>query len=294
MPPGLNATVTLLNSTAAAIRFNDTGHANWYENVGGVYRLAYTGDRHSLVADRNAYAYDTDGRLETITMANGRQVLFEYNDASYAYPAATAGEAWLEFRPSSKIDHENKLIQYTYDSVFQLPYQTITPNGVGGTPRNQYQGDAAATTCGGLRGQLCKIIDGKGNTTSITYNADRYPATITHPAPLGAVTNTFDAAGRVATSTDGKGQTATYAYDGNDRLLQTRFGATCVPATCVTYTYDANGNLKTRVDGSGTTTHNYDAQNRPTSKTIGGVTTILTYDPASNVTSFTDPTGTVD
>ena len=80
MPPGLNATIAQLTSTAAAIRFNDTGNANWYEKVGGVYRLAYTGQRHGLVADRNAYAYDSYGRLETITMANGREVLFEYND----------------------------------------------------------------------------------------------------------------------------------------------------------------------------------------------------------------------
>ncbi|MBN3496579.1 RHS repeat-associated core domain-containing protein [Arthrobacter pascens] len=213
---------------------------------------------------------------------------------SHTYPTATPGEAWLEFHPQSTTDAENKLTQFTYDTVLGLPYEIITPNGVGGTPKKQYQGDAAATTCGGLPGQLCKNIDGKGNTTSITYNTARYPATITRPAPLGAITNTFDAAGRVATSTDGKGQTATYAYDGNDRLLQTRFGATCVAATCVTYTYDANGNLTTRVDGSGTTTHTYDSQNRPTSKTIGGATTSLTYDPASNVTSFTDPTGTVN
>lgn len=110
---------------------------------------------------------------------------------------------------------------------------------------------------------------------------------------MGATTRTFDAAGRVATSTDGKSQTATYVYDNDDRLIQTRFGATCVAATCVTYTYDANGNLKTRVDASGTTTSTYDGQNRPTTKTIGGVTTSLAYDQASNVTSFTDPTGTV-
>ncbi|PNH86161.1 RHS repeat domain-containing protein [Arthrobacter sp. AFG20] len=467
-PPGLNATVTQLTSTAAAIRFNDTGNANWYENVGGVYRLAYTGDRHSLVADRNAFAYDTDGRLETITMANGRQVLFEYDDAdntgqpstitdqalnrvitidydsngrmqdltdatgahtgfdyssglldeitdgrgnttelsydandkaaeirytsntndptvhtldavdattatltdtdnrvttfkfnasrqitsitdplghvtnkthnghddqltnvnalnqtttstfnpnntlanilspiggtgpgkqiAFTYPAATAGEAWLEFHPTSSTDSEGNVTSYTYDTVFGRPYQTITPGGTGGsgTLTNRYQGDAAATTCGALRGQLCKTIDGKGNTTSITYDAAHNPVTITRPAPLGVITNTFDAAGRIATSKDGKGQTATYVYDENDRLLQTRFGATCLPATCVTYAYDDNGNLTTRVDGSGTTTHVYDEQNRPTSKAIGGVTTSLSYDHNSNITSFTDPTGTVD
>ncbi|MCQ6270816.1 hypothetical protein M8J71_10020 [Pseudarthrobacter sp. R1] len=214
---------------------------------------------------------------------------------SYTYPAATAGEAWLEFQPTSSTDSEGQVTTSTYDTVLARQYQSITPGGAagGGTKVNRYEGDAAGTTCGALRGQLCKIIDGKGNTTSITYNTARYPATITPPAPLGTTTRAFDAAGRVATSTDGKGQTATYVYDGNDRLTQTRFGASCVPATCVTYTYDPNGNLKTRVDGSGTTTYAFDVQNRPTAKTIGGVTTSLTYDPASNVTSFTDPTGTV-
>lgn len=221
------------------------------------------------------------------TGGTGKQV-------DYTYPAPTAGEAWLEFQPTSSTDGEGQVTTYTYDAALGLPYQTITPGGAagGGTKVNRYEGDAAGTTCGALRGQLCKTIDGKGNTTSITYDAARNPVTIVRPAPLGAITNTFDAAGRVATSKDGKNQTATYAYDGNDRLLQTRYG-TCVPATCVTYTYDANGNLKTRVDAAGTTTNSYDVQNRPMSKTIGGVTTSLAYDAASNVTSFTDPTGTV-
>lgn len=212
----------------------------------------------------------------------------------YTYPAPTTGDAWLEFQPLSSTDSEGQVTNYTYDTVLGLPFQTVTPGGAagGGTKVNRYEGDAAGTTCGGLRGQLCTTADGKGNTTSITYDAARNPVTITRPTPLGSITNTFDAAGRVATSTDGKNQTATYAYDRNDRLLQTRYG-TCVPATCVSYTYDANGNLKTRVDAAGTTTHTYDVQNRPTAKTIGGVTTSLAYDQASNVTGFTDPTGTV-
>jgi RHS repeat-associated protein len=467
-PPGLNATVTALSATAVTLRFNDNGYNNFYENVGGVYRLAFASDRYAATADRMAYAYDTDGRLETITLANGRQVLFEYTDAdntgqpstitdqslnrvitidydsngrmqdltdaagehtgfdyssglldeitdgrgnitelsydvngkaagiryaanttdptvhtldavdattstltdtdnrvttykfnasrqitsitdplghvsskthnahddqltrvnamnqtttstynpnntlanitspigeagpgeqiAFTYPAATASEGYLEFQPTSSTDSEGNVTTYTYDTVLARPYQTITPGGAAGsgTKVNRYQGDAAATTCGALRGQLCKTIDGKGNTTSITYDAAHNPATITRPAPLGTIVNTFDAAGRIATSKDGKNQTATYAYDGNDRLLQTRFGATCIPATCVTYTYDDNGNLTTRVDGSGTTTNVYDEQNRPTSKTIGGITTSLSYDHNSNITSFTDPTGTVN
>ncbi|MGF9663173.1 RHS repeat-associated core domain-containing protein [Arthrobacter crystallopoietes] len=237
--------------------------------------------------------YNPNNTLKNVTSpagatgGTGKQV-------SYTYPAATAGEAWLEYQPLTAVDSENNTTSFTYDSVTQRPYQTLTPFGQGGTLVNRYQGDAAGTSCGALRGQLCKTIDGKGNTTSITYDATRNPVTITRPSPLGAVTNTFDAAGRIATSKDGKNQTAVYAYDGIDRLEQIRYSATCALADCVTYTYDANGNLTDRTDAAGTTTVAYDAQNRPTSKAVDGVTTSATYDQASNITSYTDPTGTVD
>ena len=468
MPAGLNASITAFTVTAVTLRFNDTGHTNFYEKVNGVFRLAFAGDHYSNAADRIAYAYEPDGRLKTITTATGRQVLFEYLDSTntgqpskitdqtlnrviwidydndgrmasytdangdltwfsyafdqmasvtdprgtttqffydgtgkseeivyaantdaysintttaatststtltdidgrvttytfnaanqvtsvkdplgnvttksydghdnllstlddlgnlttstynpnhtrqnttspagatggtgkqlaYTYPAPTSGEAWTEYQPVSSTDSEGNVTTYTYDTATQRRYQTVTPGGAagGGAPLNSYQGGQDGASCSGLRGQLCKTIDGKGNATSIAYDAARNPVTITRPAPLGVITNTFDAAGRVASSKDGKNQTATYTYDGNDRLRQIRYGATCVPATCVTYTYDPNGNLATRVDAAGTTTNTYDEQNRPTAKTIGGVTTSLTYDHASNVTSFIDPTGTV-
>ncbi|MDN3482858.1 RHS repeat-associated core domain-containing protein [Arthrobacter sp. APC 3897] len=143
------------------------------------------------------------------------------------------------------------------------------------------------------KGSLCRTTDGNGNATTYTYDAQGNVASIIRPAPLGAIVNTYDAAGRVATSKDGKNQTATYTYDANDRIQQVRYASTCVPATCVTYTYDGNGNLTKRVDASGTTTYAYDQQNRSTAKTVGTTTTSLTYDGASNILSFVDPTGTI-
>jgi RHS repeat-associated protein len=310
--PGLSTTNTLaaVDATTSTLT-DDAGHVTTYkfnaarqittitDPLGNVTTDAFdVHDNHLSRLDDlgnlTTATFNPNNTLSNITSppgaagGTGKQV-------SYTYPTATQGEAWLEFQPVSSTDSEGQVTSYTYDTVLGRPYQTITPGGAAGagTKVSQYQGDAAGTTCGALQGQLCKTIDGKGNTTSITYNTSRYPVTTTPPSPLGATTRTFDAAGRVATSTDGKSQTATYVYDNDDRLVQTRFGATCVTATCVTYTYDANGNLKTRVDASGTTTNTYDVQNRPTTKTIGGVTTSLAYDQASNVTSFTDPTGTV-
>jgi hypothetical protein len=65
MPAGLNATITAFTTTAVTLRFNDTGHTNFYEKVNGVFRLAYAGDHYSNAADRIAYAYDSDSRLQT-------------------------------------------------------------------------------------------------------------------------------------------------------------------------------------------------------------------------------------
>jgi RHS repeat-associated protein len=310
--PGLSTTHTLsaVDATTSTLT-DDAGHVTTYKFNASRQITTITDPLGNVttdtfdVQDSRLSRLDDLGNLTTATY-NPNNTLNDITappggaggtgkQVSYTYPTPTAGEAWLEFQPVSSTDSEGQVTTYTYDTVLGRPYQAITPGGAAGagTKVSQYQGDAAGTTCGALQGQLCKTIDGKGNTTSITYNSAHYPVTVTPPAPLGATTRTFDAAGRVATSTDGKSQTATYVYDNDDRLLQTRFGATCVAATCVTYTYDANGNLTTRVDGSGTTTSTYDVQNRPTSKTIGGVTTSLAYDQASNVISFTDPTGTV-
>lgn len=237
--------------------------------------------------------WNPNNTLSTVTSAAGAEG-GDGKQVSYTYPAPTAGEAWLEFQPLTSTDSEGNTTAYTYDSVTQRPYQTITPAGQGGTTANHYQGDTAGTTCGAVHGQLCKTIDGNGNSTAFTYDATRNPVTITHPAPLGAVTNTFDAAGRVTTTKDGKNQTATHIYDAANRLTQTRYGSTCVAATCVSYDYDENGNVTARTDAAGTTTYAYDAQNRPTAKTIGGTTTTMTWDHASNITSHTDPAGTVN
>lgn len=311
--PALATTNTLaaVDATTSTLT-DDAGHVTTYkfnasrqitsitDPLGNVTADTYDAHDNRLsrlddLGNLSTATYNPNNTLATLTKpaaatgGTGSQV-------SYTYPTPTSGEAWLEYQPTSSTDSEGQTTTYTYDTTLGRPYQTVTPGGTSGagTKVNRYQGDAAGTTCGGLQGQLCKTIDGNGNTTSITYDTNRNPVTITPPSPLGATNRTFDAAGRVATSTDGKSQTATYSYDGNDRLTQTRYGTSCVAATCVTYTYDANGNLRTRVDASGTTTNTYDVQNRPTSKTTGGgTTTSLTYDQASNVTSFTDPTGTV-
>jgi RHS repeat-associated protein len=237
------------------------------------------------------YAYNANNSLTKVTNPAGGATGAE---ATFAYPSNT-GNPLSNYQPTSSVSSENQSTAYSYDANTNNRYQTTTPGaggGAGGTPRLNYQGDAAGTTCGAKKGQVCKSTDGNGNVTSYTYGALGMPTTITYPAPLGAVTNAYYDSGRLLSSTDGKGQVTDYYYDGNDRLVEINKGINCA-SQCVSYDYDGRGNLLQRIDDSGTTTYTYDAQNRPTSKTAGGVTTSVTYDAASNVTSFTDPTGTV-
>ncbi|MCZ2405038.1 RHS repeat-associated core domain-containing protein [Paenarthrobacter sp. Z7-10] len=235
-------------------------------------------------------AYNTTNNLTSITSPAGAAG-GSGGDVSFTY-SSTTGDPLSNYQPATATNSEGKTTTVTYDANTHAPSVTTKP-GLTGTIKNYYQGDTLGTTCGAKPGSLCRTIDGQGNTTSHGYDSQGNPITLGRPAPLGVITNTFDAAGRVTTTKDGKNQSATYTYDANDRLTQTRYGSSCVAASCVTYTYDANGNVATRTDASGTTTYTYDAQNRATSKTTGTTTTNLAYDGASNILTFVDPTGTV-
>lgn len=95
----------------------------------------------------------------------------------------------------------------------------------------------------------------------------------------------------MATQTDGAGNTTSYTYDNNDRILATSFSDS---TPTVTDTYDAGGHLLTEASGPGTVTNTYDQLGRLTStvNTVGGGTISYGFDKASNETSMTTSYGT--
>ncbi|WP_442545223.1 RHS repeat domain-containing protein [Arthrobacter sp. KN11-1C] len=259
----------------------------------------FTVDGHDNVTSTQAtlgntttYTFNANNSLTKVTNPAGGTAGAE---TTFAYPSNT-GNPLSNYQPTSSVSSENQTTSYSYDANTNNRYQTTTPGaggGAGGTPKLNYQGDAAGTTCGAKKGQVCKSTDGNGNVTTYAYGALGMPTTVTPPSPLGAVTNVYDAASRLTKSTDGKGQVTLYDYDDNDRLIQIDKGVNCA-SNCVSYTYDTRGNLTQSQDDTGNTNFTWDAQNRPTSKSFSGTTTSVTYDGASNVVSFTDPTGTVN
>lgn len=110
----------------------------------------------------------------------------------------------------------------------------------------------------------------------------------------------------MATVTDGKSQTTTYAYDDLDRITSITYHDT----STITYAYDENGNQTSRVDATGTTANTYDALNRLSSEakqsqtisyaywgndllkelTDSSGTTSYAYDAANRLTTITEPT----
>jgi len=181
--------------------------------------------------------------------------------------------------------------------------------------------------------QVTRITDPKGNQTNIAYDAKGNPTTITdadqkltrffynaqglltetrdalYPAnpattftydalgrlltttdPLNRTTTlTYDNAGNVATSKDHLNRITTFEYDAKNRLKK----VTDPLAGQTVYTYDGNGNLLTVKDAKNqTTTFAYDSRNRLLSSTdpLGKIET-YEYDGNDNLTKRHTPKG---
>lgn len=136
---------------------------------------------------------------------------------------------------------------------------------------------------------------GAGNGSNhTTYTYTNHQLTGITPVTGSSLTSraiTYDDFGRINTETDGRGNTTTYGYDKDDRLLSTTFSD---GTHSVVNTFDDAGKLLTSADANGTTTNTYDQLERllTTVNTAGGDTETYTYDQASNLISTTDGFGT--
>ena len=181
--------------------------------------------------------------------------------------------------------------------------------------------------------QVTRITDPKGNQTNITYDAKGNPLTITdadqkitrffynaqglltetrdalYPANP-ATTLTYDALGRLLTTTDPLNRTTTLTYDAAGNVATSKDALNRITAfeydvknrlTKVTdpllgetvYTYDGNGNLLTVKDAKNqTTTFAYDSRNRlvRTTDPLGKLET-YEYDGNDNLTKRRTPKG---
>jgi RHS repeat-associated protein len=139
--------------------------------------------------------YDPLGQRKNCTDTQGDRTDWEYDAAG---------------NQTATVDGKRIRTTATYD--FRNRRKTAT-DGLPATTRWAYDGNSNVTS----------ITDGENRVTQYTYDARNLRLTETFPDSTGMtdrVTNTFDAAARLATRIDQGGNQTTYTYDTADRLIR--------------------------------------------------------------------------
>ncbi|WP_371790433.1 hypothetical protein OG285_06145 [Streptomyces sp. NBC_01471] len=217
-----------------------------YDNTaaGSKYSPSSTTDGQS---NKSTYTYNGSGNLSSAKDANASEAKVAYNDD---------GTVKTSTDPGNTTD-----TTYHYDSA---SHQVTSVDPAGGTLKPQsYTYDTF--------GRMATAKDGRGVSTSYTYDdADRITK-VDYSDSTPDVTYTYDGFGRTKTRADGTG-TTTYGY--NDLGKLTSRTATSGGGT-ISYAYDKDGNQTSVTDARGTTTYAYDNSDKlvqaitdaPTSKT---------------------------
>ncbi|MEN0083186.1 MAG: RHS repeat-associated core domain-containing protein [Leifsonia sp.] len=228
----------------------------------------------------------TAGTTTNTYGANSGQSLTKSQSPGGAADQAAYGNTApaTQYLPSSTTDDAGRSSAYTYNG----PGNPLT--SAQGTPT------ATATLTYNSDGTVATALAPGNGSNVTTYGYTNHQLTSITPVTvpgtaLGNRAITYDDFGRVKTATDGRGNTTTYGYDKDDRLLSTTFSD---GTHSVVNTYDDAGKLLTSVDANGTITNTYDQLERLTStvNTAGGGTESYGYDQASNLVTTTDGFGT--
>ena len=240
----------------------------------------YTGNADTLTATVGATGGPGTGTSTGTYGANSGNSLTKAQSPGGADSEATYGTTTsTAYLPASTTDSAGNTSLRTFNGAGN---QLTSADAAGATATLTYNTNGTVATA---------TAPGNGaNKTVYAYNANKQLSTVTPVtgSSLGVKTYTYDAYGRIASATDGRGNTTQYTYDKIDRLLKTVAGT-----ATVTNTYDAAGNLTKSVSPTGTITNTFDQLNRQltTANTAGGSET-YTYDKASNELSSTDSFGT--
>jgi RHS repeat-associated protein len=203
------------------------------------------------------YGINGQGQLTTARDLNGNTLTF--TDAGVTGPGGTtvAFELDASNRITAAIDPLSNAVRYAYSAA----------------------------------GDLIRVTDREGHTTTFTYRIDRphYLESVTDPLGRTGARNEYGPDGRLIGSVDSNGRRVTISYDPANSLhtVQNELGSPTV------FEYDPRGNVVAVTDAlGGTTRTTYDADDNPLSVTDPlGRTTRMTYDTRNNLTSVVDPLG---
>ncbi|MEU4244347.1 LamG-like jellyroll fold domain-containing protein [Actinoplanes sp. NPDC026619] len=279
-----------------------TIQTNTYDTAGQLAATAWPAytppGATAAVNPRVAYAYDTLGRLTTLTDPLGNAQTYTYdqlgNQVATTLPDGRSTHTGYDADGEvlSVTDATGARTEATYNALGLAI--TATQIVRGATPAAD-----TATFSYDPAGNVTKVTDPLGHASTRTY--DHLGRAISSTDAVGDTTSyAYNLAGQITkqTAADGTGRVATYDLAGRLTGLadQDSTGATLRTAG---YTYDEAGNPTSVTDPlNKTTTTVYDALDRVTSQTQPGtggqsITTRFGYNADRNKTRYTDPNGNV-
>ncbi len=187
------------------------------------------------------YDYDRGGLLRTRTLANGAVTDFQHDDA---------------YRVTGLV-HSSPGTTSTWNYVYDGANNCVGRSSPAGGETFGYDRNNALTGYVDPTGnRVAYVYDSVGNRTVVSNGAVALPYVVNamnQYVSAGSAAFAYDANGNLTNRTDGA-RTASYGYDGDNRLIWARTS----PSNLVTFAYDALGQLCTRTDGSGTVRYLWD------------------------------------
>lgn len=210
------------------------------------------------------YQYNAQGNVTRVTDPVGRELLYEYDATGVDVVAIKRRTGTSGGNPVWTM-----ITSYTYGSGAPPHRPSSVTDGAGKTTQYTY----SPTT-----GQVLTITNAKSEVTTFAYETNTSSAaygqvlSITGDVPGGDRTFTYDAYGRMATSTDSEGYTLTYDYDDLDRVRTITYPDT----TYEQYEYEDHSLVATRDREGRWTRHMYNPL----------LQRVATQDPEQRITQF--------
>ncbi|WP_419688228.1 Ig-like domain repeat protein [Burkholderia theae] len=282
---------TSAGSALSTIRVNADGTLTWTNGSTGTTETYEGGGSGLLLSSTDtdgntlAYSYDRNNLLTRVTDASGETLNFTYS-----------GQNLIQLSTTLASGQRINEISYSYDTQNRLTSVAVNLNPTGAVPAGA---DALASyvttyTYDGTSDRIAGVQQSDGTNLAFTYvlSDGQYKiATVTDG--LGNTTSfAYDSNSDTTSVTDPLDCTSVYRYDANGRLIQASSGVTAANAAGLTqayYAYNGLGDVTSITDGAGhTVSMQYDSRGNLMSQVdAAGDTRTLTYNAANQILTNT-------
>ncbi|WP_395688963.1 LysM peptidoglycan-binding domain-containing protein [Caenimonas koreensis] len=215
---------------------------NTYASTGKDRTTNYTYD----AAGRQIYAVDSLGTITGTVYDKAGNITASIQYAKLG-TAPVAGVPLAQGTPVADAAND-RITRMAYDAANRLVF---TVDATGAVAERSYDGAGNVKSIT----QYANVIDtAKFNALSKTATCDDINAALVKASTANRVqAQSFDAANRIATTTDGVGHITTYGYDGLSRSTSVTDSGAGITARTTTYTYDGAGRTSSVTDALGQT-----------------------------------------